>query len=260
MGDAPLLPAARRDPLPDRIAVLADIHGNSAALRAVLRDLDAVEPQALLVLGDHFSGPLDAGGTAGLLLARPCHALRGNHDRHLLDLPPEEMGPSDRVAHDALPDAARDWLRHLPPALDFGDVWACHATPQDDATYWTHVATAEGQVAPRSRSDIAARAQGLSAALLLCAHTHLPGIWRLPTGQLLLNPGSVGCPAYDDDQPIPHVVEAGHPQASYALVSRQGVGWQVSLRHIPYDATAMAARARAHGRESWARAVTLGHL
>ncbi|MGI3164471.1 metallophosphoesterase family protein [Pseudooceanicola sp. 200-1SW] len=261
----PPLPLASRAPLPDRFAVLADIHGNSAALRAVLADLEALgdqapAPGAVLVLGDHFSGPLDAGGTAELLLPLSAQALRGNHDRYLLETPPDHLGPSDWVARAELPAAAFDWLAAQPRGLDFGDVQAWHATPRADDRYWTHHATTEGGVALRPPEEMAAQAAGTTAALLLTAHTHLPGLWALPTGQLLLNPGSVGCPAYRDEAPMPHVVTAGHPLASYALVTRRGMGWAVAHRHVPYDSAEMAARARDHGREDWARAVELGSL
>jgi hypothetical protein len=41
---------------------------------------------------------------------------------------------------------------------------------------------------------------------------------QLTTGALVLNPGSVGWPAYnDDDHPYPHVMEAGTPHARYAV-------------------------------------------
>ena len=49
--------------------------------------------------------------------------------------------------------------------------------------------------------------------LLLCGHTHLQREMRLPTGALVLNPGSVGWPAYDDDHPHDNVIEAGTPHA-----------------------------------------------
>jgi hypothetical protein len=41
---------------------------------------------------------------------------------------------------------------------------------------------------------------------------------RLPGGSLVVNPGSVGWPAYDDDRPAPPVMEAGSPHARYAVV------------------------------------------
>ncbi len=64
-----------------------------------------------------------------------------------------------------------------------------------------------------------------SARVVLCGHSHRPELIRLPDGVLLLNPGSVGCPAYDDPSAPPHVSEAGSPHARYALLEfRHGEG------------------------------------
>jgi hypothetical protein len=51
---------------------------------------------------------------------------------------------------------------------------------------------------------------------------------------LIVNPGSVGLQAYDDEHPHPHVVENGAPHARYAIVEKPA-GWQVDLRAVPYD-------------------------
>lgn len=244
--------------LPDRFAVIADIHGNADALAAVMADIAGQAVGAVLVLGDHFSGPLDAAGTWEILRGAGVLALRGNHDRYLLEMAAEEMWPSDRIAREALPDAAMDWLRGLPEVLDLGDAWACHAVPGDDNRYWTHAATRAGGVTLRPRTEIEAEAAGIGASLILCAHTHLPCVMGLSGGRLLVNPGSVGCPGYDDVAPVPHVVETGSPLACYAICARSAGGWQVEHRHVPYDTARMVAAAREHGREGWARAVGTG--
>jgi predicted phosphodiesterase len=64
-----------------KLAVIADVHGNSAALEAVLADIEAAGVTEVVNLGDHVSGPLDPGGTADLLMARGFPSIRGNHDR-----------------------------------------------------------------------------------------------------------------------------------------------------------------------------------
>lgn len=81
---------------------------------------------------------------------------------------------------------------------------------------------------------------------------------RLQNGAWVINPGSVGCPAYDDDHPVCHRVEAGHPGASYAIIDRSNDQIDVTHRVVTYDPTRMAALARSHGREGWAQAVTTG--
>ena len=47
-----------------RLAAIADIHGNASALEAVLADITAQGIADIVNLGDHLSGPLEAGRTA----------------------------------------------------------------------------------------------------------------------------------------------------------------------------------------------------
>ena len=51
------------------------------------------------------SGPLDARRTMDMLMALDAVHVLGNHDRYLIDRPPEKMGSWDRPAHAQL-DAA----------------------------------------------------------------------------------------------------------------------------------------------------------
>ncbi|MEM6825716.1 MAG: metallophosphoesterase family protein, partial [Pseudomonadota bacterium] len=51
-----------------KIAVISDIHGNSAALDAVLSDIERRGISRIVNLGDTISGPLDPKGTAARLL------------------------------------------------------------------------------------------------------------------------------------------------------------------------------------------------
>ena len=98
-----------------RIAAIGDVHGNSAALEVVLREVDRVGVDLIINLGDHFSGPLDAAGTAELIAGRDMLCVRGNHDRWLVECDREAMGPSDRVADAQLVERDRRWLASLPP-------------------------------------------------------------------------------------------------------------------------------------------------
>lgn len=246
----------------DRIAVIADIHGNADALRAVLAEIAVLGADVVVNLGDHFSGPLAAAETAEILLDRPdILSIRGNHDRYVLTQDRAAMSLSDGCAHDALTQAHLAWLAGLPATAMLGDAIAlCHATPDDDETYWLHRLTAQARMVGRAPEDIAALAGHGRARVHLCAHTHLPAAMRLPDGRLIVNPGSVGCPAYTDDHPIPHVVQSGFPEASFALLTRSGPDWVPGFHRAPYDSARMVALARDRGRLDWAQAVATGWI
>lgn len=242
-----------------KFAVLADIHGNSFALEAVLRDMDSLNITAAVNLGDFFSGPIDAAKTAAFLMERDFVSIRGNHDRYLIEQDRSEMGPSDRVAFDQLNQAQLDWIASLPETrIVFEDVFMCHGTPTSDATYWLERVEENGIVRAATLHEVASEAAGVDASLLLCAHTHIPRCIQLPDGRTILNPGSVGCPAYDDDAPVYHHMQTGTPNASYAVVERLHGAWTATFRSIPYAFDKARDLALQNGRDDWARSLATG--
>ena len=244
-----------------RLAVIADIHGNHLALEAVLADIRAQGIDDIINLGDCFSGPLEAGKTADILLMLDAVTVRGNHDRYLIDIDPDDLHISDRFAHGQMSKAHLEWIRSLPfSAVYRGEIYVCHATPSHDNTYWLETVSPDGIVHLKLIEEIEALAEGIDQRLILCGHSHLPRMVRLRDGRLIVNPGSVGAPAYDDDLPYFHKVEAGHPFASYAILEKTAGGWLPEFRQVNYDFQAMADLAARNGRLEWASALATGWL
>lgn len=247
-----------------RFAVIADIHGNCAALDAVLADIGSLGIRDIVNLGDCFSGPLEASLTGDLLLLLDMAAaqtVRGNHDRYLLETPVDAMGPSDAHAHRQLAARHFEWLRKLPVNMVWRDeIFLCHATPGRDDSYWLDTVSAQGDVVLRPLEEIEALASGIEQAVILCGHSHMPRAVALSDGRLIVNPGSVGCPAYHDDEPVPHNVETGHALAAYAVLEKTGRGWAPQFRTVAYDHIAMSRLAAANGRADWATALATGRM
>lgn len=241
-----------------RIAVLADVHGNADALTAVLADVLDQSPDALVNLGDCFSGPLDAARTALMLAGAGFAAtVRGNHDRWLGHA--TAMDDWDRCAHPQLTPETLTWLADLPATAVIDDAFLCHATPQDDLSYWLEAYTADGTARRATLDKITARAEGIPQSLMMCGHSHIARAVRLVDGRLIVNPGSVGCPGFTDHAaPSPRHICAGSPLAVYAIVDRQGAQWTVTHRLVPYDTAPAVARARAAGFEDWVEGLATG--
>lgn len=243
-----------------RIAVLSDIHGNLSALKAVLRDLANRQVDVIVNLGDSLSGPLQPSETAAFLMAQPWAHLAGNHERQLLDFAPERRGPSDRYAHSQLSSEAFEWMAKQLPAQPLNEeVFLCHGTPRSDIEYFLETVDAP-RVRAATQDEIDERLGPVSAAVVICGHTHIPRVDRSSAGQLLVNPGSVGLQAYGDDNPAYHVVENHSPNARYAMVEKQNGAWQVQLLAVPYDHAAAAKLALQNGRPDWAVALMHGRM
>src|SRR6185503_4345929 len=92
-------------------------------------------------------------------------------------------------------------LGALPARIDRSDgIAAVHGTPGDDNQYLLEDVVAGG-LALAKPATIAKRLGAVSAGVLLCGHSHQQRIAYGPGGVLIVNPGSVGCPAYADPTP-----------------------------------------------------------
>jgi predicted phosphodiesterase len=249
-----------------RFAVLSDIHGNLLALEAVLAELGALGIERVVQLGDALSGPLWPAETADRLMGLGWPAIAGNHERQVLTQDRSRMGASDAYAAARLSDAHRAWLRALPPTRWLTpQVFCCHGTPHSDLVYFMETVTADfGQhgstgVRAASAAELAERLGPLRAPVVLCGHTHVPRIASV-AGCLLVNPGSVGLPAFDDGHPHLHHIENGSPLARWAVVEQGAGGFSVSLRATPYDHETAARQAEAADRGDWADALRTGRV
>lgn len=243
-----------------RLGLVSDIHGNVLALEAVLADARAQGVTQFVNLGDILYGPLWPRETHELLQRLDVVAtIRGNQDRDVYeDEPASGVNPvTRRRVRDAIGPAAIEWLRGLPATARVDDVHLCHGTPTDDLEYLLERVESggallrEGEAIDRSLASVV-------EPVVLCGHTHVPRCVRTPGGKLVVNPGSVGLPAYADAAPCPHAMETGSPDASYAILERAAAGWLVRHVRVPYRADLAAARARAEGRDDWAAWLATG--
>jgi putative phosphoesterase len=208
-----------------RIAVISDVHANVPALRAVLADIEAAAPDAVVSCGDVAAGPLP-GLTIGLLrgLDMPVYCVSGNSDRAMIetfDGTPDAGGMLTAWASTQLTRDERDYLATFAATLTFdidelGPVLFCHATPRSDE---------EVILATSSQHHLDAALAGVREPTVVCGHTHMQ-FDRQADRYRLVNVGSVGMPY-------------GQPGAYWALL-----GPGVSLRRTSYDLQAAASEIR----------------
>lgn len=137
------------------------------------------------------------------------------------------------------------------------EVLLVHGTPESDLTYFLE-SVDNGGLRPATIEEVTFRAQGITRQLILCGHTHIPRSARLESDCLIVNPGSVGLPAYEDNFPFPHKVQTGSPHARYAIVEKQANRWTAEFFAVTYDWEKAASIAELRGRPDWARALRTG--
>lgn len=242
-----------------KIAAISDIHSNMLALEAVWEDLQKHHPDVVVCLGDHLWGSLEPGEVADFLMMHQVLCISGNQDRSILDPTPAEENSADlALLRSELQEHHFEWLRTMSPTLQLDDVLLCHGTPVSDTTYLLETVTEHG-VRLASEEEVLERLGNIKASLVLCGHSHVART-VLTGNTLIVNPGSVGIPAYDDDVPLFHVMESGSPHARYALLDRKGTGWQVSLQQVVYDWEQASQKATSRGRADRARWIGTGRV
>ncbi len=235
-----------------RLAVISDIHGNLLALEAVLADIKRRGADLTVNCGDVCTSPLWPRETFELLETLKLPTVRGNHDRWIAELPIDQMSPALVYTRAQLTDAQQLALGRLPTTHRLpNSILMCHGTPTDDYSYLLEEAH-DGSLLLARPNVIAKRLEGFDAELILCGHSHTANMVLAPGNRLVVNPGSVGCPVFADN---PHASRsnARAPHARYAILTRQSGRWNADFISLAYDWDAAAARARANGREEWAR-------
>ena len=241
------------------IGAISDIHGNIAALEAVAADLQKRGVDTVLNLGDHLSGPLWPKETIQFLMQQQWVQISGNHDRQIVHQDPRSHGLSDRFAFKVLSETEKDWLRALPSSIQLDEhVFIFHGTPASDSEYLLETVEHEG-ARLASHFEVKQRLGTAKSPVMLCGHSHIQRIVQVDQNVVIVNPGSVGLPAYKDDSPQHHVMESGSPHARYSILQHHDT-WTIELISIPYDYQRASERARKNNRPDWAHALQTGYV
>jgi predicted phosphodiesterase len=226
-----------------KVAILADIHGNSMALENVLQDADSMEVEEYWFLGDFAAIGYDPVGILERITNLPAaRFIRGNTDRYLVtgELPWMELDEAIKdISHARTHiQVARSfawttgavgtrgwlwWFRELP--LDFRftlpdgtRVLAVHAAPGTDDGMGISINTSD--------EELYVLVEGVEAELVLVGHTHLP-FERMAGKIRVVNPGSVSNPFPPD------------LRASYAILEADERGTTIHHRRVDYDREAV---------------------
>lgn len=239
----------------EKIAVISDIHGNSFALQAVLEDLEKQHVDTILNLGDSLYGPINPEETFKLIADNNFISISGNQDRFILENEEKREGsnPTLTFVLNSLPWEAFDWLKTLEPNIVWRNTYLCHGNFEQDDTPLIEKFE-EGKVVQKSHNELENEVRNVKQDLILCGHTHVPKVLKLSVSKKsIINPGSIGLPAYDDDSPFYHKMESGSPFAKYAVIElEEELVVSITQRHVRYDHERAAQQAEKYGRSDWA--------
>ena len=187
------------------VAALYDIHGNLAALEAVLAEVP--DDATIVVGGDICAGGEEPSETLARLrgLGDRVAWVRGNADR---ELHPDEEGLASaeflEKARSELSEEEIEFLHELPETQVIGDVLYCHASPRNDLDIFT-------ERTPEER--IAFLFEGLDVSTVVCGHSHSQ-FERTVAGVRVVNAGSVGMP-YEEEPGAYWLLDLVHRRTPY---------------------------------------------
>jgi diadenosine tetraphosphatase ApaH/serine/threonine PP2A family protein phosphatase len=213
---------------PVRVAVVSDIHGNLAALEAVLAALEAEGTDELWCLGDLVGYGARPNECCAAIESRASFCLVGNHDlavRGTIDL--EEFsgdaGAAARWTREVLSPEALAFLNRLSPQGKRGEVAMFHGSARDPV--WEYVLSDEAALTTLALTEEPIVLVGHSHAAL---HVGIRGDHDVdgdfaPAGteldlrgrRTLLNPGSVGQPRDGDPRAAYLVLDLDERTASF---------------------------------------------
>jgi predicted phosphodiesterase len=230
-----------------RIGLIADIHGNLAALDAVLAALDRAGLDRLICLGDVAALGPRPGEVLARLRERDCPIVLGNTDAWLLAAPQDDptaqssppVAALTRWAAARLGDADLAQLRACPavltvPLSDGRDLLCCHGSPR----------SYDEVIAATTPDDLLDTIlAGQDAAIVVGGHTHVQ-LLRRHDERLIVNVGSVGLPGVGPGTPdLP--VNRAVAWAEYGIIDTAAGATAITLHRLPLDLPAILADARA---------------
>ncbi|WP_445506179.1 metallophosphoesterase family protein [Niallia sp. 03190] len=208
-----------------KIATLYDIHGNFPALKAVLDELETIQPDLIIIGGDIVSGPMPVQTLDCLLNLRKrikVNFISGNGDREVVEaskglrlLQLSEQGrKTQQWVADELTDKHLEFLSNLQSITEIhmenlGDLLFCHATPESDADIFTPLS---------SKERLETLFAHVEQPIVVCGHTHIQ--FKIELGKTsIVNSGSVGMPF------------AKRPGAYWLLINSDGI----EFKQTQYD-------------------------
>ena len=229
-----------------KVAVMSCIHGNLAALEAVLADIDQQRAEKIFCLGDLVGYGPYPNQVVSKIRELEIPTCQGCWDEDIVEglnacecsypsLLAEQRG---KLAHEwtdqAVTDETRTFLARLPLSLRHDNLCFVHGSPHSQHEY----------LLSETHAFIALeRVLSTGADVLFCGHTHIPYVRTLEQGRLQIRVVSKGTDVEQKDfsTPVRRIINAGSvgeprhgtPQATYVLYDT--TDQRVTLRAVDYN-------------------------
>ena len=213
------------------VAIIADVHGNFAALEAVWADFKKHKPDLIVHAGDLVAKGARPAECVAWFQENQVPNVFGNTDLGVMSgVDPVELWNRARLNPTQLDYLAKLPITHrISPSEHWApdkDLLIMHSTPRscrDLLILEPHPASySDGFQEPTAVEKVAEMLTGEQANLMVFGHIHYESA-RIVNGQRIASIGSVGFP-YDADH-----------RAAYALAKWDGQSWNLTHHRVAYD-------------------------
>ena len=207
-----------------KVAIISDIHGNSVALKEVLKDAKLNNVDEYIFSGDLVNDLPFGNETLEIVKKTSDKVLKGNKEQYLIEFEEEKYDwkniqfKNTRFMYDELTEENKAYIRKLPHciSLEYEGVklLVAHGSPK----------SVEELLNRRFKDLIEKYVKELDADALIFGHTHEPMWYEYINGKLVLNAGCAGV--------SPHYIG----KAEYVILSiNNGKIENIDLRLVDYD-------------------------
>ncbi len=230
-----------------KIAVMSCIHGNYAALDAVLLDIDQQKAEKIYCLGDLVGYGPYPNAVVEQIRSLDIPTVQGCWDEDIVEglnacecsypsLLAEKRG---KIAHEwtnkQVNPEVREYLAQLPHTYKEDNLCFVHGSPNSNHEYLLPEMDAFTALERVLSSD---------ADILFCGHTHVPYVRTLDSGQLQVTvhqPSKNEQPTVSFNTPLKRIINVGsvgeprhgRPNATYVIYDTETTA--VNLREVEYD-------------------------
>lgn len=221
------------------IALISDIHGNLEALKAVLNEIQNDDLKMVIILGDLVDYGADSaevirtvvelkktvdvlcirGNHDDAVLRKDCSRFRTDHGRRNFDQTLKDLDSSGLIKE-------FEQICRLDSAVGDNIIF-CHATPEDK--FW-----GKAPKVPPLCYDTIRFYRSKTDRVVVGGHSHIQGWTVTDSGDIYLNPGSVGQP------------RNGDPRAQYVISNDDFTEFQ--FKRVEYDYQTAARKIKDSGR------------
>ncbi len=206
-----------------KIGIISDIHGNIKALEAVLKELEKINVDKIICLGDMIGGVPSSEEVVQRIIKMKdkCICVRGNREKYIIEGMPlivhdekmkitQEQLEENEWEKNRLSKKTIEYIHELPKEvfceIECKKIYCVHYPMNKDGSFKKHIKEANLKENEEMFSDI-------DADIYLYGHTH-KNIYNKGSKKIYINPGALGCP--ENSQKAPYgILEINNNDIEY---------------------------------------------